>query len=282
MSDSLVNPSVLANHPATLARPVGRWRAQAPTILRGAVLPVLFLAYWYLVYATGWTDSKLFVPISKVLQTAWHMSVSGELATAIAASLARDLSGFIIGSTIGLLGGVLLGVSRWSERIAGPTLHTLKQISLFAWIPLITVWFGLGETSKVVFIALAAFFPLLLNTLEGVAGVSRDFVDVARVFKFTRWQLLVRVILPASLPSVFNGIYLALVSSWVATLGAEYLMSSGGGLGNLLTDGRENFLMDEVIVGMVLVGIIGFAMHALAARLEARLLRWRPPAGSGQ
>jgi sulfonate transport system permease protein len=104
-----------------------------------------------------------------------------------------------------------------------------KQISLFAWIPLISVWFGLGDVAKVVFLSLAALVPVVVNTCDGLRNVPPSLLEVARVYRFTRWQTIVGVMLPAALPSIFTGIYLALVYSWLATIGAEYLLVSGRG-----------------------------------------------------
>lgn len=246
--------------------------------LRGAALPLLLLLLWWASYQFGWTESKLFVSPQKVLETGWRLSIGGEIWLALGVSLLRDLAGFVIGAGIGLAAGILLGLSRWSRLLIGPTLHTIKQISLFAWIPLIMVWFGLGETSKIVFISLAVFFPVLLNTFEGVGSVSREIVEVACVLAFSRWQLITRIVIPSAMPSIFTGIYLALIYSWLATLGAEYMLTSGVGIGNLLSDGRENFWMDQVILGIVIVGAVGFALSWLAGLLEQRLLRWRGPA----
>lgn len=243
--------------------------------LRGAALPALLLATWWAAFRFQWSDSPMLVPIGQVWDTAVRLSDNGTLWHALAASLARDLAGFVLGSLAGFAVGVALGLSRLLENLVGPTLHTVKQISLFAWIPLISVWFGLGDTAKVVFLALAAFFPVVLNTFEGIRSVPRELVEVARVFALTPPQLLRRVVLPAALPSIFNGVHLALIYAWLATLGAEYLLTSGIGIGNLLTDGREHLWMDQVLLGIVIVGLVGFAMNWGAGALEARLLRWR-------
>jgi len=249
----------------------------ARRVLRGVTLPLLLLFFWWAAYAFGWTESKLFVAPGAVVDTGLRLLQEGELTHALWLSLLRNVAGLTIGASCGLAMGVILGLSRWSRLLIGPTLHTIKQISLFAWIPLIMVWFGLGELSKVVFISLAAFFPVLLNTFEGVGSVSRDLVEVSKVFVFSRFQLIRHVVIPSAMPSIFTGIYLALIYSWLATLGAEYLLTSGEGIGNLLSDGRENFWMDQILVGILVVGLVGFALNWLAGQLEKRLLRWRGP-----
>jgi sulfonate transport system permease protein len=250
-------------------------RLERQRLLRGAALPAVLLACWWAAFRFHWTGSAMLVPIGQVGETALRLSASGQLWTALGASLARDLAGFALGSLLGLAAGIALGLSRRLENLVGPTLHTVKQISLFAWIPLISVWFGLGDTAKVVFLSLAAFFPVLLNTFEGIRSVPYELVEVARVFAFSRTQLLRRVVLPAALPSIFSGIHLALIYAWLATLGAEYLLSSGIGIGNLLTDGREHLWMDQVLLGILIVGLVGFSLNLIAGAIERRLLRWR-------
>ena len=166
-----------------------------------------------------------------------------------------------------------LGFSRLFERLVGPSFNTFKQISLFAWIPLISVWFGLGDVAKVVFLSLAALVPVVFNTCDGLRNVPNAFLEVAKVYGFSRWQTIVGVMLPAALPSIFTGIYLALVYSWLATIGAEYLLVSGDGIGNTLIDGSEHFMMDLVLFGMVIIGLVGWGLNVLARRLERRMQR---------
>ena len=195
-------------------------------------------------------------------------------------SLARDLSGFTIGASAGLLLGTLIGVSRLTDRLIGPSFHAFKQIAVFAWIPLIAVWFGMKEPAKVMFIAIAVVPPVLLNTVEGIRSVSRDHVEVARVFAFSRWQIYRRVIIPAATPQIFTGIRLGLIYAWLATIGAEYFLAAAPGIGNIMIDGREHFLLDQVLVGVLIVGAVGYAQQAITGRIEARLLRWRSRTGN--
>jgi len=246
-----------------------------PKSLRGWVLPAALLILWWSAAHWAWSQSPLLVPVEKVWATAVDQATSGELWDALRSSLWRDLVGFTIGAGAGLIFGSVLGLSRLAEQIAGPSFHTLKQISLFAWIPLLSVWFGLGDAAKVAFLSLAAFFPVVLNTFEGIRSAPRDLIEVARVFEFNRWQLLRRVILPSALPSMFTGLHLGLIYAWLATLGGEYLLVSGKGIGNTMIDGREHFWMDLVIFGVIVVGLVGFSLNWLATQLENRLLVWR-------
>ena len=245
-----------------------------PRPLRGWVLPIALVVLWWAAVRFGWSTSPLLVPVSKVWDTAVQQVRSGALFEALRASLWRDLAGFALGASVGLAFGAALGLSRLFEQLAGPTFHTIKQISLFAWIPLISVWFGLGDVAKVVFLSLAALVPVVVNTCDGIRTVPPALLEVARVYGFTRWQTLAQVVLPAALPAIFTGVYLALIYSWLATIGAEYLLVAGKGIGNTLIEGSEHFQMDLVIFGMFVIGLVGWLMNASARALERRLARW--------
>lgn len=246
-----------------------------PPVLRGWVLPLLIVLLWWCAVAYEWSTSPLLVSPVAVWDRALQQIVSGELWSALSASLWRNAQGFAIGTSLGLAFGVLLGWSRWAERLVGPSFHTLKQISLFAWIPMLSMWFGLGDGAKVAFIAMAAFFPTVLNTFEGLRSVPREYIEVGRVYGFGVRQQLIYVIAPSAAPSVFTGVQLALIYSWLATLGSEYLMASGQGIGNTLIDGREHFEMDLVLFGVVVIGLVGYVLNAVTGVLERRLLTWR-------
>jgi len=249
-------------------RPAGRSR------WRGLVLPVAAVGLWWLLALLDVVNSALLVSPFKVIGTMIDQVMSGRLWRALSASLAREAAGFLIGTVSGLVLGALLGLWPLFNRIVGPSFNTFKQISLFAWIPLISVWFGLGDVAKVVFLSLAALVPVVVNTCDGIRTTPVGLLEVARVYGFTRWQIVTQVVLPAALPSIFTGVYLALIYSWLATIGAEYLLVAGRGIGNTLIEGSEHFQMDLVIFGMFVIGLVGWLMNASARALERRLARW--------
>ncbi|CAG9248459.1 Alkanesulfonates transport system permease protein [Paraburkholderia unamae] len=239
---------------------------------RGAALPVAAIALWWAVSAAHLVKSGLLVSPADVFRTALEQIESGALVRALSASLTREACGFAIGASAGLLLGGALGLSRVAARIVGPSFDTFKQISLFAWIPLISVWFGLGDAAKVVFLSLAALLPVAAHTCDGIHAVPRKYVELAHALRYSRVQLIRYVLLPAALPSIFTGLYLALIYSWLATLGAEYLLVAGSGIDNLLIDGSEQFRMDLVLFGIVVVGVTGWALNALARLVERAVL----------
>ncbi|MBV2132345.1 ABC transporter permease [Pseudomonas sp. MAP12] len=243
--------------------------------LRGWVVPVGLLLLWWLATAQQWVDTKLVASPLAVVEAAWQAAVSGELVNNLGASLQRNLTGFALGGLLGLLFGTLLGLSRLAERLVGPTFHTAKQIALFAWIPLLSAWFGFGEPAKLAFIALAVFYPVALNSFEGIRATRHELYEVARVLGLSPAQRLCKLVLPSAAPAIFTGLHLGLIYAWLATIGAEYFFSAGPGIGNSMIDGREHFEMDQVLYGLLVVGSVGLLLNRLATWIETRTLAWR-------
>ena len=243
---------------------------------RGLVLPGVLLAAWAGVTAVHWVDTRLIVPPAGVLRTALRSLADPSFHLGVLFSVARDLGGFALGAFGGVALGTLLGVSRRADRLIGPTFHTVRQIALFAWLPLLSSWLGYGELSKLVFIALSALYPVALGTFEGVRQISASQAEVARVYGFNRRQLLFRLILPAASPQIATGLSLGLVYAWVATIGSEFLLANWGhGLGNIVIKGRAAFDVELIVFGMLVIGLVGTLLNRVAARLEARALHWR-------
>ena len=256
----------------TPVRPAARKWLSIPS---GWRLPLLLLVAWQLSSELGLIDSRFLPPLQDIAKAGWRELTTGTLLVDIGASLARDLFGFVIGSLAGIAFGTLLGLSKVANRFIGPTFHGLKQIAVLAWIPIISVWFGFAESAKIAFVTVAAFLPVALNTIEGMQSVSPQIVEVGRSLCFTRWQIFRRASLPSAIPSIMTGIHLGLIYSWLATVGAEYFMAVGPGLGGLIISGREHFEMEVVMLGVLLLGLIGYGLNRIAEAAEARLLRWR-------
>lgn len=249
-------------------------RGPAPQYLR-IVLPASLIVLWQHASVTGAVDLRILPPPSAVLVFAWTEIVEGRLLVNIAASLVRDLTGFAIGSLLGIVVGFALGLSPFANRFIGPTFNAFKQIAIFAWVPLISVWFGTGELAKIVFVTLGAFTPVVVNTWEGAASISQQHVEAARVLCLDRWQFLRKIGVPSAMPSILTGLHLALFYSWLATVGAEYFMSVAPGIGGMIVEGRVQFEMPMVMLGVALLAAIGYCLNTIAEFARHRILRWQ-------
>ena len=256
-------------------------RSSSPTKrdFRPFVLPALILIVWAFFTSQKLVDTKVIVPPLLVLTTALAELAKPGFYQGVGLSLWRDIAGFSLGAVSGIALGVLLAVSRPASHLIGPTFHTARQISLFAWLPLLSAFAGTGDTSKIVFIAFSTFYPVVLATLEGVQGVSQSHAEVARVYGFSRRQLFFRLILPAALPQILSGIKLGLMYAWLATIGAEFLLvDHSNGLGRIVFRGRTTFSVDVILFGLLAIGLIGYGFGRITGLAERRLLRWRAPA----
>lgn len=245
---------------------------------RGLVLPVTMIVMWELSTRYGWLNTAFWATPGKVLHTAVGQIADGEFWPGIEASLARNFAGFAIGSVAGVLLGCLLAFSNAADMVVGTLFHSVKQIALFEWIPLMSIWLGSGEVAKIAFIACTAVFPVTLNLYAGIKSTDQRYFEVARVLKLSRWHTLCRVVFPAALPHLATGLRLALIYSWLATIGAEYFFTAGAGIGNTMIDGREMFEMDLVIFGMIVAGLVGLSLNLLANQIIKGLAPWQQAA----
>ncbi len=250
--------------------------AQVKTIAIGLIVPMLLVVGLEIICKLEILPAQIVVAPHKVLITFFELISTGELLDHLRISMFRVLTGFVLGATLGFLLGTVMALSARSERVIAPLLSAVSQVPLFGWIPLLMLWFGIGETFKVVFISFGAFFPMLINTFEGIHGVPKSYLEVARAFEFSTIKLLHKVLLPSALPSLFTGIKLALGMSWMLVVGAE-LIAAGEGVGYLIVWGRQLFQMDIVFVGIAVVGFIGYLMFLTLTSLEVSLVRWHRP-----
>lgn len=239
------------------------------------LLPLGLLAIWQAASVLQWVDPAILASPASVAVALGGGLLDNSLTTALFASLQRTLGGLLLGGSLGFLLGLGLGLWRPAERLLGPSFAALRQVAIFAWVPLLTAWFGLGELAKVVFVGLAAFFPLLLATQRGIASLPAQLSEAAIALRLSPWQRLRRLVLPGAAPSVFAGVRLALIYAWLGTIGAEYFMPSDGGIGSLMIGAQQLFRMDLVGAGMLLVGLTGALLAAIGQRIEAQVTRWR-------
>ncbi|MDR3345611.1 MAG: ABC transporter permease [Campylobacteraceae bacterium] len=271
---SLPAPSV-SNHAPILS--VVAWRVRSfftQKLYIGVFLPLIIFSFWYIATANEWIDHVFLPKPIDVVKSFWYMLWEQELLNDIWISVSIVSQGFIYGSLVAVFLGVLSGLSRKVELFFSSTLNTLRHIPSIAWLPLIVLWLGLGAPAKVLILAKAVFFPVFLNTLQGIRSIDKSYIELANVLTLTKWQLVRKVILPAILPSIAVSLRYSVGLSLALVVIAEGL-SGQEGLGFLIFRAQQLLMADQLIVSMVLIGIIGFSIDRGLYLAQQRLLRWK-------
>ncbi len=269
-----------ADPPASAAARAPRRRAGGLPPGAGLLLPVGVLLLVELAARAGWIAPQLLPPPSEVAQTLLDLARQGVLSGHIVASTGRVLAGFALGTGLALGFGALTGLSRTADALLTPSFQALRAIPSLAWVPLLLLWLGIDEASKIVLIAIGAFFPVYMGTVSGIAHVDRKLVEVARLRGFGGLTLARRVLLPAAMPSLMTGLRNGLSLAWMFMVAAE-LIAASRGLGYLLTDGRETSRADLVLAAIALLAVLGKLSDSLMATVERRVLHWRDTFGGG-
>lgn len=247
------------------------WRM--PNWLYGWVLPVIILALWEVGSALGLlSDSALPAP-SRIARTFWQLCVTDDMTQHLTTSTFRASGGFLLGAATGLILGVFTGLGKWAEQTLDPTIQMLRTVPLLAVIPLFILWFGVGELSKVLLIAIGSFFPLYFHTHLGVRSADRKLYEVTRILQYSKFRLLSRLIIPSALPNILLGIRLSVGASWLLLAVAE-MMGASAGVGYMIQDARVYAQTDVVFVGIILFALVGKLSDSAVRLVERRFLRW--------
>lgn len=198
---------------------------------------------------------------------------SGQLIQDLSISLWRVMVGFIIAGVLGVLFGIVMAVSTKTNRFFFIVFEAIRQIPALAWVPLLIIWFGIGETSKIIMIAKSAFFPVLLNTMSGIYETPESYLELSQLYGLSKWQVLTKIYLPSAAPSIFVGLRLALGVGWTALIGAEMIASSSG-IGYRINEARIAMEPAVVIVGMAVIGIVGVFLDRLIYMISKKATAW--------
>ncbi|WP_310551669.1 ABC transporter permease [Paenibacillus glufosinatiresistens] len=250
------------------------WRAQLTDWGQAAALPAAVLAVWQIAGGAGWVSAEFLPTPASIAASFFRLAASGELLRHLEISVWRALLGFAAGSALGLLLGLLTGLFRSAAYLLDPALQVLRLIPHLAVAPLIILWFGFGEISKVAIIMSGSFFPIYIHTFAGIRGVENKLYEVGRVLAFGPWQRLRRLILPAALPNILLGLRLSMAVAWIGLVVAE-LIGSRSGVGFLINEAKQNSDTAVIFVGILIFAVVGKLIDTLFRFLEKRLLFWR-------
>ena len=219
------------------------------------ILPVIIVLAWHFATSTGAMSTLILPKISTVLETLKEQLGNGTLTGDIGISLSRIAKGYALAVVVGILLGVLMGMNKFANRFFMLTFTAIRQIPMIAWVPILIIWFGIGEESKVAVIFLAAYFPVLVNTVSGIERTDPK--------QFTK------IYLPSALPSIFVGLKLGLSVSWMAVVGAEMIAATSG-IGFRINDARSLMQYPVVFAGIIAIAVVGVIMD-LAISLIGKL-----------
>jgi sulfonate transport system permease protein len=239
------------------------------------ILPVLLVTSWQLLCQSGAISGRILPSPLAVIAAGIHLTETGELPLHLAESFQRAGIGLVIGGTLGFLLGLANGLSQWARSLFDSSIQMVRNIPHLAMIPLVILWFGIGESAKLFLIVTGVFFPIYINTLHGIRSVDPRLIEMGRVYGLRPFELFRKIILPGALPSILVGLRYALGVMWLTLIVAETIASDNG-IGFMTMNARDFLQTDVVLLGITLYALLGKLADSLTRLLERWLLRWNP------
>ena len=248
------------------------------TLMLSIVTIVVLLAAWWLVTALGWVK-PLFVPspqsiVQKLIDIQQNGFTGTPLIEHIAISTARVFGAFLLACVIGIPLGLAMGMSPFIRGIFDPPIEFYRPIPPLAYLPLMIIWFGIGETSKVMLIFLSVFAPVALGARAGVRSAAIEQIHAAYSFGATRWQVLVHVILPAAMPEILTAMRIGIGFGWTTLVAAE-MVAATTGIGYMVLSASQFLQTPTVIMGIIIIAGIAYAFDMLMRFVERKLVPWK-------
>lgn len=245
--------------------------------MRGFVGIGCLLLAWELLANVGLVNAVLLPAPSTLFGAARDLIVSGVLFRHVAASIERVLVGFLLASIVGMCLGVVLGWFRVAADFVKPIVEALRPIPPIAWTPLAILWFGVGNAPSYFLVFIGAVFPVFVSTFSAVRNIERTQINAALCLGATPTMLIFDILIPGALPVIFPGLRIALGVGWMCVVAAE-LIAAQSGLGYLIQQSRLLLQTQVVVVGMITIGLIGYAMNGVMTLIERRLVPWQQSA----
>jgi ABC-type nitrate/sulfonate/bicarbonate transport system permease component len=240
----------------------------------GLVTPALLVLLWEVAAHFKWIDVRFFPPPSSIVHQIGVLIASGELVANTFASLRRLALGMLLGGVPALFLGLAMGVSRPLRAAIDPLVSATYPIPKSAILPLVLLIFGLGEMSKVVMVALSAFYPILINTVLGVVNLDKVYLDVGHNYRANRWQIFRTIAFPGALPSIMAGIKLAMGMGLILIAISE-MVAADDGIGYMIWNSWQVLTVDTMYVGLLVIAILGFVFSLVLDEIERMLIPWK-------
>lgn len=237
------------------------------------ILIFLILLIWFILEEQGKLNSVILPGPRTVWDTFVSLLLKGTLWSNIVISVVRVLKGYVVAVVSGIVAGILIGIFGHVRRLTDVIVQIMKPIPPIAWIPLVILWFGIGESGKTFLIFLGGFFTILVNVIDGVRQVDAKLLEVSEAVETPFYKHVFLVIIPGAAPGIFTGLRVGISSCWMCVVAAE-LISASTGLGFMIMNARQFGQTDVVIVGMLTIGVIGKIMDSLLKLLEGKVIKW--------
>ncbi|NMG08446.1 aliphatic sulfonate ABC transporter permease SsuC [Brasilonema sp. UFV-L1] len=239
------------------------------------IVPILIIILWQLFSSIGLIPTRILPAPLGVFDAAINLAQTGELFRNIGISATRAVTGFLVGGSIGFGLGLLNGISPIAEKLLDTSLQMLRNIPNLALIPLVILWFGIGDEARLFLVALGVMFPIYLNTFHGIRSVDPGLIEMGKIYGLNAWGLFWRIILPGAMSSILVGVRFSLGIMWLTLIVAETIAADSG-IGYMAMNAREFMQTDVVVLSILLYALFGKLADVIARALENYWLQWNP------
>jgi ABC-type nitrate/sulfonate/bicarbonate transport system permease component len=247
-----------------------KWRERVLYLIS----PIGLLLLWQILVGLGFGDRRFIPTPSDIAARFWQLTVSGELAVNVLATLWRIVAGFVIGVVPAIAVGLVMAMFRPVRIFFDPLIAVLFPIPKVALMPLLLLAFGFGDASKIALVAIGVFFPVIVNTYAGAANIEKIYWDVSRNYGASLWVMFTRIVFFGALPMIFAGLRIAVAVAFIVLVAAEFV-STKVGIGYMIWNSWELLQVDTMFVGIVVIGLLGLVTSALLAELERKVIPWK-------
>lgn len=236
-------------------------------------VPVLFLILWEVLGKEGILNGSILPTPSRIWNTFIKLIQTGKLQKNLSASIIRVLAGFAFGAAAGVILGLLMGIFHYFNRAVAVIFGILRPIPMIGLVPLFILWFGIGETSKVLVIMMGTFWSVLINTEHGIANIDQSYFEIAQLLEKNQLTTLLKIVIPAATPAIFTGLRLGVSAAWKSVVAAEMLAATKG-IGYMISNARELAQPDKMFVGLLTIGFVGILIDYVILKLQKKLVNW--------
>lgn len=245
----------------------------AVNVINYSALSIIIFISWYYVTNKGQVSSLLLPSIGQVKESFIVQLNNGQLFKDISSSVITVAKGFFVGGILGVVFGILMGTFPRFNKFFSFIFDAIRQIPGLAWFPLIILWFGIGDLSKIILVARGTFFPVLVNTIDGIASANPKYMDLVKLYQVRTMDIIFKIYVPSAIPFLCVGLRLGASTAWMSVVAAEMLGASSG-LGFRIANSQQLMQSDVMIVDILIIGILGWSIDLILKRITVKVTKW--------